>query len=56
MEEVSGTLTLSRRALGRVKGLALFNDFPQDFRTIFPKRVPVMVTADFLHDLLRSAA
>lgn len=56
VEQVSGTLTLGRRALGRVKGLALFNDFPQFFRTIFPKRVPEMVIADFLHDLLRSAA
>lgn len=56
MEQMSRTLTLGRRALGRLKGPALFNDFPQVVRTIFPKRIPVMVITDFLHDLLRSAA
>lgn len=53
---MSRTLTLCRRALGRVKGPALVNDFPQVCRTIFPNRVPVVVVADFLHDLLGSAA
>lgn len=56
MEQVSRILTLSRRALGRVKGPALVNDFPQVFRTIFTNRCLVMVVADFLHDLLGSAA
>jgi len=53
---MSRTLTLGRRALGRVKGPALVNDFPQVFRTIFPDRLSVTVVADFVCDLLGSAA
>lgn len=53
---MSRTLTLGRRALGRVEGPALVDDFPQLCRTISPDRVLVMVAADFLCDLLGSAA
>lgn len=56
VEQTFRTPTLRRRALGRVKGPALVNDFLQVFRTVFPNRFPVVVVADFLHDLLGSAA
>jgi len=53
---MSRTLTLSRRALERIEGPTLIDDFLQLFRTIFPNWLLVSVLADFVPDLLERAA
>lgn len=56
MGHVSRTLTLSRRALERIEGPTLVDDFLQLFWTIFSHWLLVLVVTDFVSDLLERAA